>query len=355
MKYALIGTGRIAINHITAAAQNGLELVALCDIVPENMTALLSKAKYQGNPSLFSDYKALIDEIHPEFVAIATDSGIHAEIGLYALSHGCHVLIEKPIAMSMADAQSLVDVADKHGKVLAACHQNRFNPSVQRIRKAIDDGRFGKLSHIAAHVRWNRGAQYYEQASWRGKWASDGGCLMNQCIHNADLMRWFMGDIEEVFAYTANTQHDYIEGEDIGLALVKGANGAYGLFEGTVNVFPKNLEETLYVFGDKGTVKAGGTSVNLIDEWLFADELDTADAVKTECNELPPNVYGFGHTRLYADVLDAIKTGRKPLVDGVEGMKALELILAMYKSKKTGQPVRLPLGDFASVDMVGVL
>ena len=196
--------------------------------------------------------------------------------------------------------------------------------------------------------------EYYKQAPWRGRWATDGGCLMNQCIHNADLMCWMLGDIEEVFAYTANRQHPYMEGEDLGLALVKAKSGAYGLFEGTVNAVPNNLEETLYVFGENGTVKAAGTSVNLIEEWRFTDGAPDAERVKSECKEAPPNVYGFGHQHIYADVIQAIMRGGRPLVSGEEGMKALELILAIYKSKKTGLPVRLPLGEFASIDMEGV-
>lgn len=355
MKFALIGMGRIAVNHVSSAMvhEETLDLCAVCDLIPERMDETLLKAGYEKNVSKYTDYKVMIDEQQPDLVAIATDSGSHAEIGRYCLEHGCHLIIEKPIAMSMADARMLIDVAQKHERVLSACHQNRFNKSVQQIRNALDAGRFGKLSHIAAHVRWNRGESYYQQAPWRGKWASDGGCLLNQCIHNADLMVWMLGEIEEVFAYTANQQHPYIEGEDLGLALVKSRQGAYGVFEGTVNAIPSNLEETLYVFGDQGTVKAAGTSVNLIEEWRFMDDMDDAESVKRSCNEAPPNVYGFGHQHLYADVIRAIETKTRPLVSGEDGLKALEFILAIYKSKKNGQPVKLPLNDFAATDMVG--
>lgn len=358
LKYALIGTGRISVNHVASVMKHldKLELCAVCDFVPETMDAVLQKAEYRGAVAKYTDYREMVLTVRPDLVAIATDSGSHAEIGLFCLAHGCHVIIEKPIAMSMSDARLLVETAKKHGRILCACHQNRFNKSVQRIRCALEDGRFGKLSHVAAHVRWNRGEQYYTQAPWRGKWATDGGCLMNQCIHNADLMCWMLGEIDEVFAYTANVQHPYIEGEDLGLALVKAKSGAYGLFEGTVNAFPKNLEETLYLFGATGTVKAGGASVNKIEEWRFADSEhgeDEAAEVIASCAEAPPNVYGFGHEHVYADVLHAIETGTQPLVTGEEGTKALELILAIYKSKQTGAPVKLPLGDFSAVDMEG--
>jgi predicted dehydrogenase len=288
-----------------------------------------------------------------DLVAIATDSGSHAQIGLDCLEH-CHVIIEKPIALSISDADNLIKVAENNNKVLAVCHQNRFNKSIKRIRGAMENGRFGKLSHIAAHVRWSRGREYYEQAPWRGKWADDGGCLMNQCIHNADLLHWFIGDIAEVFAYTNNAVHPYIEGEDLGIALIKGKDGTLGLFEGTVNIYPKNLEETLYVFGEHGTAKAAGASVNLIEVWDFFDGQDDPEKVKAECFENPPNVYGFGHTPFYMDVVDAIRTGRPPVIGGKEGKDALELILAIYKSQKTGLPVALPLGHFASADMEGI-
>nr|MCR4674361.1 Gfo/Idh/MocA family oxidoreductase [Lachnospiraceae bacterium] len=240
------------------------------------------------------------------------------------------------------------------GVVVCANHQNRFNKSVQYMRKALEAGRFGKLSHGAAHVRWNRGRSYYEQASWRGTWAQDGGCLMNQCIHNIDLLRWMMGDdVDEVMAYTDQIEHNYLEAEDLGMALVKFKNGSYGLIEGTTNVYPQNLEETLYLFGERGTAKAAGTSDNIIEEWNFADNYDNSEKVKEEFSENPPNVYGYGHTPLYADVIDAIKTGRKPLVDAEAGKRALELVLAIYKSASEHRPVKLPLDSCSTMDFVG--
>jgi predicted dehydrogenase len=355
MTYALIGCGRIAANHMAAAIKNRFGVAAVCDVVPGRMDALLERHGPKDGPAVarYEDYGRMLEEVKPNVAAIATESGSHARIALDCIEAGCNVIIEKPMALSVSDADAVIDLAARKKAVVSVCHQNRFNKSVQKMREALEGGRFGKLSHIAAHVRWNRGEEYYRQAPWRGKWASDGGCLMNQCIHNADLMHWMLGDVEEVFAYARNASHPYIEGEDLGLALVRAKSGALGLFEGTVNVFPKNLEETLYLFGEKGTVKAAGTSVNLIEEWSFADSADDPEAVKEECRELPPNVYGFGHARLYEDVISAIETRRKPLVDGREGKRALELILAMYKSKKTGLPVSLPLDGFASADMEG--
>ena len=353
MKYALIGCGRISPNHIEAAKNNKLEFVAMCDIDPEVMKEKSEKFDL-ADVKKYTDYHELLENEKPELVAIATESGKHAAIALDCIAAGCNVIIEKPIALSIADAQAIVDAGKKAGVVVCANHQNRFNKSVQYIRKALEEGRFGKLSHGAAHVRWNRGKSYYDQAPWRGTWAQDGGCLMNQCIHNIDLLRWMMGDdIDEVMAYTDQLQHNYLEAEDLGMALVKFSNGSYGLIEGTTNVFPKNLEETLYLFGEKGTAKAAGTSDNIIEEWRSADELDNSEEVKEQFSENPPNVYGFGHTPLYADVIDAIKTGRAPLVDAEAGKRALELVLAIYKSAAEHRPVKLPLDECSTMDFVG--
>ena len=353
MKYALIGCGRISPNHIEAAKNNKLEFVAMCDIDPEVMKEKSEKFDL-ADVKKYTDYHELLENEKPELVAIATESGKHAAIALDCIAAGCNVIIEKPIALSIADAQAIVDAGKKAGVVVCANHQNRFNKSVQYIRKALEEGRFGKLSHGAAHVRWNRGKSYYDQAPWRGTWAQDGGCLMNQCIHNIDLLRWMMGDdIDEVMAYTDQLQHNYLEAEDLGMAIVKCSNGSYGLIEGTTNVFPKNLEETLYLFGEKGTAKAAGTSDNIIEEWRFADELDNSEEVKEQFSENPPNVYGFGHTPLYADVIDAIKTGRAPLVDAEAGKRALELVLAIYKSAAEHRPVKLPLDECSTMDFVG--
>ncbi|MEG2039307.1 MAG: Gfo/Idh/MocA family oxidoreductase [Oscillospiraceae bacterium] len=352
---AIIGMGRISPYHVQAAMLNSddVKLVAVCDIEQEKIDESLQKAGYSGNVERYSDYKKMLYEIKPDITAIATPSGTHGEIGIDCLNAGCHVIIEKPMAMSIAQADLLIAKAEQKQLVLSVCHQNRFNKSILKIHTAVEQNRFGKLSHIAAHVRWNRGKQYYNEADWRGKWESDGGCLMNQCIHNIDLVLWILGDVDEVFAYTANRMHPFIQAEDLGIALLKGKSGAYALIEGTVNVYPKNLEETLYIFGENGTAKAAGNSVNLLEKWDFADGLDNAAEVIQSCNEQPANIYGFGHSRLYSDVIAAIKTKRKPLADGEAGKKAVEIVLAIYKSQQTGLPVKLPLESFACSDMRG--
>ncbi len=355
MKYALIGCGRIAVNHVKAVLNNQLEFTAVCDIKEEQMEKLLAKHGLERDASIkrYTDYKKMLEENDLDLVAVATESGIHAEIALYCIDHGINCIIEKPIAMSIKDADEIVRRSQEKGVKVCACHQNRFNVAVQEMRKALEAGRFGKLSHGSVHVRWNRNEDYYTQAPWRGKWASDGGALMNQCIHGIDLLRWMMGDeVEEVYGQTRQQFHDYLEAEDVGMAVVKFKNGAVATIEGTTNVYPRNLEETLYLFGETGTVKLGGTSTNNIDVWQFADETE-ADKQNKGLEEATSNVYGNGHTSLYADVIDAVEKDRKPYVDAVAGRNALELVLAVYKSQKEGKPVKLPLKDFASVDMAG--
>lgn len=357
MKYGLIGCGRIATNHVKAVLNNKLEFVAACDIELDSIETLLAKHDLQNDKSIkrYSDYKLMITE-NPglELVAIATSSGIHAEIALYCIDHGINVIIEKPIAMSIADAEEIIRRSAAKDVKVSACHQNRFNVAVQKMRKAVETGRLGKLSHGSIHVRWNRNKDYYTQASWRGTWAEDGGCLMNQCIHGIDLLRWMMGnEVDSVYGVTRQQQHDYLEAEDVGMAVVTFKNGAIATIEGTTNVYPKNLEETLFLFGENGTVKLGGKSTNNIDVWDFADETE-ADQANKGLEEATSNVYGNGHTSLYADMIDAINNNRTPYVDAVAGRNALEMILAIYKSMKTDLPVKLPLTDFASVDMKGV-
>lgn len=355
MKYALIGCGRIAVNHMKAALNNKLEIVAVCDILPNKMNDLLEKYNLDINTIIkkYTDYKQLIKEEKPDVVSIATESGSHAEIALYCIEQNVNVIIEKPMTMSIEDADKIIGLAEEKNVKVSACHQNRFNLAIQELRKAVEKGRFGKLSHGSIHVRWNRSKQYYDQAPWRGTWEQDGGALMNQCIHGIDLLRWMMGDeIDEIYGVSRQQFHNYLEAEDVGMAVVKFRNGAIGTIEGTTNVYPKNLEETLYIFGENGTVKIGGTSTNNIDIWEFADQT-YADEKNKGLEEQTSNVYGNGHTSLFADVIDAIKTDRKAYVDAVAGRNALEVVLAIYKSQKTGYPVKIPLNHFSSTDMRG--
>lgn len=356
MKYALIGCGRISVNHLKAAVRTQLEIIAVCDLVPVHMEGLLESQDLEKKDSIrrYTDYRQMIIDCKPELVSIATESGLHAPIALFCIERGINVIIEKPIALSIEDADEIIKKSEEKKVVVSACHQNRFNKAVHLMREALEQGRFGKLSHGSINVRWNRSASYYSQAHWRGTWGQDGGALMNQCIHGIDLLRWMMGDeIEEVYGQTRQQFHPYIEAEDVGLAIVKFKNGTVGTIEGTTNVYPKNLEETLYLFGEKGTVKLGGTSANTIDVWNFSDEMES-DRQNKGLQEETSNVYGNGHTCLFADVIDAIKTNRKPYVDAYAGRNALELVLAIYISQKTGLPVKLPLKNVSTADLVGL-
>ena len=354
MKYALIGCGRISYNHIAAAMANDLEITAVCDVVPSRMENKVETFHLPKEVKQYTDYLEMLEKETPTLVAIATESGNHARIAVDCINHGCNVIIEKPIALSLWDADKILQLAKEKNVKVCACHQNRFNKSIQKIREAVEQGRFGRMFYGTAHIRWNRGPQYYSQAPWRGTWEQDGGALMNQCIHNIDLLRWMMGDaVAEVFAYTDRLNHPYIEAEDLGIALVRFKNGSYGIIEGTTDIYPQNLEETLYLFGEKGTVKAGGKSVNRIDEWRFADGEDSADQIKEAFKEDPPNVYGFGHTPLYRDMIDAVLQDRAPYVDGYAGKRALELVLAIYKSAQEKRPISLPLTAASTEDWIG--
>lgn len=339
-----------------AVRETGLELVAVCDVEPGAMQALLEKNGLHEDPRIrrYTDYREMLEKETLDLAAIATDSGEHAKIALACIDHGVHCIVEKPIAMRLSDADEIIRSSEARGVKVAACHQNRFNIAVQQLRAALEAGRFGRLSHGSIHVRWNRGEDYYRQAPWRGRWASDGGCLMNQCIHGIDLLRWMMGDdVESVYGVTRRQMHPYLEAEDVGMAVVRFRNGAIATIEGTTNVYPKNLEETLYLFGERGTVKLGGKSTNAIDVWQFADASEE-DAQTAGFAETTANVYGNGHTSLYRDMMDAIQNDRAPYVDARAGRRALELVLAIYKSELTGEPVSLPLTDFGSTDMEGV-
>lgn len=351
LKYALIGCGRISPNHIAAAIENELDIVALCDIDEGKIDEKMGMFNLSPTIKKYTNYQELLEQENVDLIAICTESGNHGQIALDCIDAGVNLIIEKPIALSLEEADAIIAKSKEKNVKVSACHQNRFNKSIQKIREAVEQERFGRLLHGTAHIRWNRGEQYYKQAPWRGTWEQDGGALMNQCIHNIDLLRWMMGeDITEVYGMIDNLAHPFIEAEDLGLALIKFANGSYGIIEGTTNVFPQNLEETLYLFGEKGTVKAGGKSVNLIEEWQFADQLDDPKEVKETYKENPPSVYGFGHNPLYKDVIDAIQNDREPYVTAEDGRKALELVLAIYKSSLEGKSVKLPLVKCSTLD-----
>lgn len=352
MKYALIGCGRISANHIKAAVFNHFDIVAICDLIPDKMDALLEKyGLIDSNIKKYTDYAKMLDDNSDlQLVSIATSSDCHASIALDVIRHDINVIIEKPMALSIQDADKIIEEEKKHGVIVSVCHQNRFNIAIQKTRKAFECGFFGKISHGSINVRWNRNKDYYDQAKWRGKWASDGGALMNQCIHGIDLLRWMLGnEINEVYGFTKRQFHPYLECEDVGVAVVKFKNGSIGTIEGTVNVYPKNLEETLLIFGEKGTVKVGGQSTNTIDFWNFKESDDQFEGFEEETQ----NIYGNGHTSLFADVQRSVIKKEKPYITSSDGKAAVELVLAIYKSSFSGKPVKLPLTNCSTLDFVG--
>lgn len=358
---ALIGCGRISFKHVEGFLKNAdrLVMIAACDPRVERAQAKADEYK-KGAPGaqvkVYEDYRAMLAELKPDIVTIATESGYHPRIAIDCLEAGCHVICEKPMALSTADADAMNAAARKAGKKLAVCFQNRFNAPIQKLRAARDAGRFGRILHGMVQVRWNRNEGYYAEAPWRGTWEQDGGTLMNQCTHGIDLLQWMMG--EDAVRVQAQTRRFLrpIEAEDFGCAIVEFKSGAVGIVEGTADVYPTNLNETLSVFGERGTAVIGGLAVNKIETWRFSDAQavgDTEDRVLNPDEKDPPTVYGFGHAALFKDFVDAVARDREPLVSGEKGKKALEIILAIYRSQKTGQPVDLPC-DFSTLEMKGI-
>ncbi|SHK15590.1 Predicted dehydrogenase [Clostridium cavendishii DSM 21758] len=356
MKFAIIGCGRISYKHVEAFVNNieQAELVAVCDVVKER--AIEKKEKYEASiegskVAVYTDYKEMLQKEDIDTVTIATESGYHPEIAINAMNLGKHVIVEKPMALSIKDADDMIETAKKNNVKIAVCHQNRFNPAIQKLRHAVEANGFGKLINGTARILWNRNEGYYTQAPWRGTWELDGGTLMNQCIHNIDLLQWMMGgEIQSVYAECDTFLRD-IEGEDFGAIVIRFKNGAIGIVEGTACVYPKNLEETLSIFGETGTVCIGGLAVNKIETWAFADEKLNEEKEEEQTID---SVYGFGHTPLINDFINAVKEGREPLINGVEGKKAMSIILAAYKSRLTENVVKFPLNDFSTLEMKNI-
>jgi UDP-N-acetyl-2-amino-2-deoxyglucuronate dehydrogenase len=337
-RVALVGCGRIARNHFDAIAKiDGLSLSAVCDEIPSRA----EEAGREYDVPWYTDYATMLKEASCDVVVVATPSGLHPDHGILAARAGKHVISEKPMAIKLSAADALVKACDDAHVQLFVVKQNRLNPSIQLLRKAIDKGRFGKIYLANTTVRWQRPQEYYDQAPWRGTWEFDGGAFMNQASHYVDLMQWLVGPVESVMAKTATLARK-IEAEDTGVAVLKFRNGALGCIEVTMLTFPKNLEGSITILGEKGTVKIGGTAVNKVEQWQFADYDDDDKLIET-ASTAPPNVYGFGHEGYYRNVLAVLRGEGKADTDGRGGRKSLELILGIYESARTGTEVSLPL------------
>jgi len=337
-RVGLIGCGRISKNHFDAIARiEGLTLSAVCDIDAD-------RAKRAGEEYGVPCYRTLDELLQAgqcDVISICTPSGLHSAQGIVAARAGKHVVTEKPMAISLAQADDLVRACDDAGVHLFVVKQNRLNPPIQLLKRAIDKGRFGRIYLANVTVRWQRPQEYYDAEPWRGTWEFDGGAIMNQASHYVDLMQWLVGPVESVLAKTA-TQARRIEAEDSGIGILKFRSGALGVIEVNVLTYPKNLEGSITILGETGSVKIGGTAVNRVEHWTFA-HYDDDDKLVDSANTNPPNVYGFGHEGYYRNVLGVLRGESKADTDGRAGRKSLELILGIYESAKTGCEVPLPL------------
>lgn len=339
IRFGLLGCGRIAKRHSELLGGNHIDrasLVAVCDSVRSRADALAAKF---GVPA-YEDLEAFLDHKDMDAVAVLTPSGLHPQHAIACARAGKHVVVEKPMALRLQDADDMIRACDEVGVKLFVVKQNRFNVPVVKAREALDAGRFGRLVLGTVRVRWCRDQAYYDQDAWRGTWAYDGGVLTNQASHHIDMLEWFFGDVVSVHA-RATTALVKVETEDTAVATLKFRNGALGIIEATTAVRPKDLEGSLSILGERGAVEIAGFAVNQIRHWHFVDELPTDKVVVEKFSVNPPNVYGFGHQAYYQHVVDCLLHQRAALVDGLQGRKSLELISALYRSIETGEEVAL--------------
>lgn len=339
IKFALAGCGRISANHFGAldALQDECELVAVCDNDPAALDTAVQRTGAQG----FLRYRDMLAETDADIVVLTTPSGLHPDQAVAALEAGFHVMTEKPMATRFSDGMRMVKTADAVGKRLFVVKQNRLNATLQLLKRAIDEKRFGKIHMVHLNVFWTRPQAYYDQGcGWRGTWEFDGGALMNQASHYVDLMEWLIGPVQDV--QTMISTHRDIETEDTAVMNVRWRNGTLGSMAVTMCTYPKNLEGSITILGETGTVRIGGVAVNDIQEWNFADARDYDKQVKT-ANYETTSVYGFGHPMYYRNAVDVLRGRAEPVTDGREGLKSLELLIAAYLSARDGKTVSLPL------------
>jgi UDP-N-acetyl-2-amino-2-deoxyglucuronate dehydrogenase len=338
-RFALVGCGRIAANHFAAFEQlrDRAELTAVCDIDASALSAATKRTGARGYGSLTE----LLAQGNSDIVVLATPSGLHPEQAIQIAESGRHVMTEKPMATRWEDGKRMVQACDNAGVRLFVVKQNRHNATLQLLKHAVERGRFGRIHMVTVNVFWTRPQSYYDSAKWRGTWEFDGGAFMNQASHYVDLLDWLIGPLESVYAYTATLARN-IEVEDTGVAAVRWRSGALGTVNVTMLTYPKNLEGSITVIGEKGTVRVGGVAVNEIQHWEFAEPAEEDQRVKS-ANYQTTSVYGFGHPAYYDNVIKVLRGEAEPKTDGREGLRALEVLIAIYRSARDGHRVSLPL------------
>ncbi|MFS6938694.1 Gfo/Idh/MocA family protein [Neisseria animaloris] len=339
IKFALVGCGRISNNHFGSfeALKDQCEIVGVCDIDPANLQAAVERTGAKG----YASYTEMLANTDADIIVLTTPSGLHPDQAVQAFEAGFHVVTEKPMATRLHDGERMVKAADNAGKRLFVVKQNRLNATLQMLKRAVEENRFGKICMVHLNVFWTRPQSYYDQGGgWRGTWEFDGGAFMNQASHYVDLMEWLIGPVQDVQAMIST--HRDIEAEDTGVMNIRWRNGALGSMAVTMCTYPKNLEGSITILGETGTVRIGGMAVNEIQEWNFADSRDYDRQVKT-ANYETTSVYGFGHPLYYKNVVDVMRGEAEPITDGREGLKSLELLIAAYLSARDNRTVSLPL------------
>ncbi len=339
IRFALAGCGRIAANHFGALEKHkdGAQLVAVCDVDP----AALEKAAQKTGAQPFSSYLEMLEKSKADVVVLATPSGLHTMQTIQAAEAGKHVMTEKPMATRWEDGKRMVAACDDAGVRLFVVKQNRRNATLQLLKRAVEKKRFGRIFMVTINVFWTRPQEYYDSAKWRGTWEFDGGAFMNQASHYIDLLDWLVGPVESVQAYTGTLARN-IQVEDTGVMLVRWRSGAMGSVNVTMLTYPKNLEGSITIIGEKGTVRIGGVAVNEVEHWEFADP-DPDDAKIKDASYQTTSVYGFGHPLYYDNVIKVLRGESEPETDGREGLNSLEILIAAYLSARDGRRVALPL------------
>ena len=339
IRFALVGCGRIAQNHFAAIQTHAsrCELVDVCDIDPVALAAAVEKTGARGHNSL----SGLLEHTTADCVILTTPSGLHPAQAIEVAAAGRHVITEKPMATRWKEGCAMVEACDKAGVRLFVVKQNRRNDTLQLLKRAVEQKRFGSIYSVAVNVFWTRPQAYYDSAKWRGTWEFDGGAFMNQASHYIDLLDWLIGPVESVMAYTGTLARN-IEVEDSGVAAIRWRSGAMGTLNVTMLTYPQNLEGSITILGEKGTVRVGGVAVNEIQHWEFADQRPE-DATIRQASYATTSVYGFGHPLYYDNVIQTLRGEAEPETDGREGLKSLELLIGLYLSARDGRRVALPL------------